>query len=113
MDENKLRDAGIDYDHALGRFVGKKDLYEKFLTKFIDDEHVDGAKKAYANKDYNEMLEQTHALKGVAGTLGMDALYRASADIVDTLRAENYDPLDTMMERLEAEQKKMIQALTE
>ena len=39
MDERKLRDAGIDYDAALARFVGKREIYEKYLTKFLEDTH--------------------------------------------------------------------------
>ena len=33
MDENALRAAGIDYDAALARFMGKQAIYEKYLRK--------------------------------------------------------------------------------
>ena len=111
MDEMKLKSAGVDYDMALERFVGNRMLYEKFLKKFVTDEHVENVKKAYLKKDYNEMFEQAHALKGVAGTLGMNSLYQASTELVDVLRAGIYDDIEDMLKRLEAESEKMLQLL--
>lgn len=94
MDERKLQDAGIDYDAALARFVGKREIYEKYLTKFLEDTHVQDALSALEKKDYGEVLEQTHALKGLAGTLGMTELFEVSADIVRNLRNEVWDGLE-------------------
>ena len=34
MDREKLIEAGIDYDAALKRFVGREDLYQKYLIQF-------------------------------------------------------------------------------
>ena len=39
MDENALRAAGIDYDAALARFMGKQAIYEKYLRKLPEDAH--------------------------------------------------------------------------
>ena len=33
-----LISQGVDYNTALERFMGKDDLYERFLVKFLDDE---------------------------------------------------------------------------
>lgn len=111
MDEGRLKAAGIDYDMALERFVGNRMLYEKFLKKFIEDEHAADAKKAYEEKNYKEMQEQVHALKGVAGTLGMDALYKASAELVNLLRSGNYEGIEEKVECIETEYNRMIQVL--
>ena len=43
MDENALRAAGIDYDAALARFMGKQAIYEKYLRKLPEDAHMDAA----------------------------------------------------------------------
>lgn len=100
MDEHMLRTAGIDYDAALARFVGKREIYEKYLTKFLQDEHVKDAARAYEERDFHEMLEQTHALKGVAGTLGMTNLYEISSEIVKNLRDDETEGLTEKMEKL-------------
>lgn len=111
MDEMKLKSAGVDYDMALERFVGNRMLYEKFLKKYIEDAHVADAKAAYKESDYHEMLAQVHALKGVAGTLGMDGLYQISAGIVEALRKSEYGNLTQQMEALDAEHQRILQVL--
>lgn len=113
MDEKKLREAGIDYDIALERFVGKKELYEKYLKKFLEDDHAVAAEQAFQEKNYQGMLEQVHALKGVTGTLGMDSLHLISAEIVDALRQNQFNQLEEQMERLKAEQERIQNVLRE
>lgn len=51
MDENALRAAGIDYDAALARFMGKQAIYEKYLRKLPEDAHMDAAWAALEQQD--------------------------------------------------------------
>ena len=76
------RAAGIDYDGALMRFVQKREIYEKYLRKFLDDTHEAEALQAYRAQKLDEMQERVHALKGVSGTLGLVPLYQITAEIV-------------------------------
>ena len=42
MSENlrkELKDQGVDYDTALERFMGREELYKRFLVKFLADEN--------------------------------------------------------------------------
>lgn len=107
MDENTLRSAGIDYDAALARFVGKHAIYEKYLLKFLDDTHAAEAMRAYEQKDYAQVQEQTHALKGVAGTLGLTALFEICSGIVQDLRNDVQDGLELKLERMVQEQERL------
>ena len=66
MDENALRAAGIDYDAALARFMGKQAIYEKYLRKLPEDAHMDAAWTALEQQDDAELLEQVALLR--AGT---------------------------------------------
>lgn len=111
MDEVILRQAGIDYDAALARFVGKQAIYEKYLLKFLEDTHAQDALAAYEQEDYEELFEQTHALKGVAGTLGMMGLYDAAAEIVHDLRCDNREELSGKMAQMMAEQKRICEII--
>lgn len=111
MDETILRQAGIDYDAALARFVGKRAIYEKYLMKFLEDRHAQEAMRAYEEKDFNELLELTHALKGVAGTLGMTDLYDVSAEIVHDLRTDKLEDLNDKMNRMLVEQKRISEII--
>lgn len=111
MDENRLKEAGIDYDGALDRFVGNRMLYEKYLTKFLSDTHVADARAALLREDYPDLLEQTHALKGLAGTLGMTGLYEKSADIVKSLRAEEREGIEEQLHGIELEHQRMLELI--
>ena len=111
MDEKTLRAAGIDYDAALARFVGRRELYEKFLQKFLEDTHEQDAVCAYRERQFEETLAQVHALKGVCGTLGLTKLYEISAEIVRELRAEEFAGLERRMEQLTEEHDKLYEAI--
>lgn len=111
MKKEKLIEAGIDYAGGLERFVGNTGLYEKYLEKFLSDQHFSDAKEAFERKDLKEVLAQVHALKGLAGTLGMQELFSASSELVNALRADQQSGLEPMLERIGREQEKMIQAI--
>ena len=103
MDENALRAAGIDYDAALARFMGKQAIYEKYLGKLPEDAHMDAAWAALEQQDEAELLEQVHAIKGLTGTLGITGLFEQSAAIVALLRAGTREELQEKMTSLKQE----------
>lgn len=111
MKEQALREVGIDYDAGLRRFVGKRELYEKYLGQFVEDTHAGDAKKALEAQNYPEVLEQVHALKGLAGTLGFSSLYDISAEMVRNLRADHMDSLEEQMKQLLGERDRLIAAI--
>jgi hypothetical protein len=57
------------------------------------------------------LLKETHALKGVAGTLGILTVYQASADIVTAIRAEEIDAIPDLYEILSSSYEKIIEIL--
>lgn len=89
MDENALRAAGIDYDAALARFMGKQAIYEKYLRKLPEDAHMEAAWTALEQQDDAELLEQVHAIKGLTGTLGITGLFEQSAGDCCALTCRN------------------------
>ena len=40
MDKEKLKAYGVDYENAVKRFAGNEALYEKFLKKLTEDDHL-------------------------------------------------------------------------
>ena len=38
--KTELIEAGVDYEGALERFIGRDDLYRKFIFKFLDDKNM-------------------------------------------------------------------------
>lgn len=111
MNESTLRAAGIDYDGALTRFMGKREIYERYLLKYLNDDHAQAAKEAFLRSDYKEVLDQTHALKGLSGTLGLTKVFEISSQIVKDLRGGCYDMLGENMELLEDAQQQMCRVI--
>lgn len=107
MDEQKLRAAGIDYQGAIERFADNQALYEKYLLRFETDTHCADAKKALQEQNYEEVLAQVHALKGMVGTLGMMQYYKVCQDVVDALRANEYEKIPSLMEKVQQEQERI------
>lgn len=100
MDLEKLEQNGINCTDGLQRFVGRQNLYEKYLIQFLSDSHLSDALTAWQKQDNQELLEQVHALKGLAGTLGLTAVYEESKLIVQMLRDGKVETLDEHMELL-------------
>lgn len=86
MTRDYLISLGIDYDDGLNRFVGNKDLYEKFLLSFKDDPSYDSLIKALDEKDAKAAFQAAHTLKGLTGNLSMTRLYDAVCILVEELR---------------------------
>lgn len=108
MDKDKLAQLGVDYEMAVKRFAGNEKLYEKYLDRFKDDEHLRDADSAMERQDYQEVLEQIHAFKGVFGTLGMDDLYEKSQVVVSAIRAGDTSHLEEQMKDVHVEYDKIM-----
>lgn len=89
--KNELMDAGVDYNTTLERFMGKEDLYEKFLFKFIDDRNFIQFEENILNKDVQAAYKSAHILKGLSGNLGFDKMFEIIVPIVEELRAGSLD----------------------
>ncbi len=85
----RLRDSGADTGAALERFVDDEELYYSCLISFFNDKNYGMLKEALAAEDYNA----AHTLKGVAGNLGLNPLYKVLCALVESLRAQEYDGL--------------------
>ena len=111
MDKEMLIAANIDYENGKKRFAGNEALYEKYLLKFKEDTHYELAKAGYEAGDYETLLEETHTLKGVAGTLGLTDVYQTCASIVAALRGGRTEQVPQMMRLLQHAYDKTIATL--
>lgn len=102
---------GIDY-HAVvtERFMGREELYLKFLKRFPDDicfaELADAVDSL--PRDYWALEKSAHILRGVALNLGFQKLGDLSDDIVQSCREEVFDRLEEQFERVETEYRRVI-----
>lgn len=111
MNKEMLIRANVDYENGKNRFAGNEALYEKYLLKFKEEPHFFGAKDAYIAKDYERLLKETHALKGVAGTLGIVSVYQASADIVSAIRGEELEKIPVLYQTLVSSYENIVDIL--
>lgn len=82
----ELKSLGVNIDEALERFMGNAALYEKMLKTFPDMVKSAEVPLDFDCDDYAEIIEKTHAIKGTAGNLSIDPLYKAYTQIVQLLR---------------------------
>lgn len=98
MDERfrkQMEENGADVDTTLNRFMGKEELYLKFIQKFQNDKNLENLQDCYKNDDYEGVFASAHSLKGVSGNLGLNPVYDVSAQICDLLRGKQASEVDT------------------
>lgn len=78
---------GADYPTTMARFMGKEDMYLRFLDMLFQDDSLQKLGDALDGGDWTAAFEAAHTLKGVAGNMGLSPLYRAVCGIVEPLRA--------------------------
>ncbi len=74
-------------DEALDRFSYDEDLYANILFTFPADTTIFDLKSAVANKQWDEAFTASHALKGLAGNLGLTPLFHSAGELVIAIRA--------------------------
>lgn len=111
MDEQKLLKAGINYEAGLQRFSGKRELYEKFLNKFPEDESYGNMEKALKAGDWDQAFCHAHTLKGLSGNLSMDELYTHLIPFVEALRDNETEKVEALAERVKISYETVVEAL--
>jgi len=87
MDLEKLAAADINCEEGIGRFIGNRELYEKFVAKFPEDPTFAAMESAMESGDVQEAFRQAHTLKGVTGNLSFIGLYESVKPLVEALRS--------------------------
>lgn len=90
---DEMRLAGLDTAEMIGRFMDSENMFVRYLGLFFESADTVMPKLAAAkeNKDYAEMLPAAHALKGLAGNIGLNGVYVPAKKIVDDIRADYFD----------------------
>lgn len=79
--------CGLDYRTTMERFVHNEALYLRLLGKLFSSDEMQKLGDALEGGDKRGAFEAAHALKGVAGNLGLTPLYKAVCALVEPLRA--------------------------
>lgn len=109
----QLKEAGIDTDILVERFLGNVALLKKFLKKFSEDQNFGKLETAIEQGDCEEAFTAAHTLKGVTGNLSMTALYQMISEQVEFLRSGNMEEAVKMMPDIKEEYERISGRLEE
>lgn len=84
----ELKKLGVDIDGGVARIGGNETLYRKLLGSFVKAMNQYYVGTDFDGKEYADIIEKTHAIKGAAGNLSITPVYEAYTRIVDLLRAD-------------------------
>ncbi len=112
-DENKkmLLDAGIDFDGIAARIPLKEDFLLRMLGKYPGETCFSDLEKAMGAKDYEDAFRHAHNLKGVTGNLEMTRLHQVTTDLVEKLRAHNYEGVDEDFSQIKEAHERAVEAI--
>lgn len=82
------------------------------LTAFVADPAFGALDDAITREDYNQAFDQAHALKGVAGNLGLTPLYKTLCEIVEPLRASDYANIKELAAAVDAQYDQFKELMT-
>ncbi len=100
----RFNDAGLKPEEAIYRFLGKEDIYKKFLKKYLTEPGIDNIKQGMEKKDAYEVFKAAHTLKGVAANLGLEAIQNKASEITEYTREKRFDEFDMgQLEKMLAE----------
>lgn len=106
--KEQLKNAGVDVDTGLKRFMNNEALYMKFLNKFLNEPTYEQLRECIQNEDYPEAFRQAHTLKGVSANLSMTLLAEDVSRLVELLRN-----CENPSEEVAAQAKELMNEITE
>ncbi|MGN1120565.1 MAG: Hpt domain-containing protein [Oscillospiraceae bacterium] len=88
-----LADVGLDTEEMTARFMDNEAMFVKYFLKFFpSSEHiVEELRIAVRSGDLEQIERTAHALKGLAGNIGLTGVYLPAQKIVNDLRAGKTD----------------------
>jgi len=108
---------GVDVESGVKRFGGKKDLYLKMLRSFAMGLEIDDTPMeiAFSEERAEESEKKIHTHKGVAGNMGVTALYEALVEFEKTQRAGTPDQIlyDSIWQCMRETKENILNALAD
>lgn len=107
----ELKDLGVDVDGGLKRINGNEKLYIKLLGSFTKAIKTYDVQADFDENSCDEMIEKTHAIKGVSGNLSITPVYESYTKIVDLLRAGNIEDAKVIIREILPVQAKIVECI--
>ncbi|MDD2914733.1 MAG: response regulator [Gallionella sp.] len=100
--QNQIQIDGLDYATGLSRTGGDEKFYRQLLARFVANFTNAPADFSVwiANANWVEAERQAHTLKGLAGSLGINALISPATDLEQCCKAGQREQAAAVMARL-------------
>lgn len=108
---DELQEIGADVNEGLQRFMNNTSLYEKMLRTFPQMIHSSKISPDFGDDECDDMIEKTHALKGVTGNLSLTPLFVSYTQIVDSLRAGKPEEARAELKKMQPIQEKIVDCI--
>ncbi len=89
---DELMTVGLNVPEMVERFMDREDMFLKYLAKFFEsaDSVVLELSAAAESEDHQNALFAAHALKGLAGNIGLNGVFLPAKKMVDDIRADDF-----------------------
>ena len=81
----------IDLENGLNRVRGNRKLYFDMLKLFLQAKEIGLMEESLQARDMERAASVAHAIKGMTGNLSFSALFAATNDLLESLRANAWD----------------------
>ena len=100
----ELSEVGLDCTEMVEKFMDSEAMFLKFFKKFFGaaDSVVKELADAVSADDHAAIENRAHALKGLAGNIGLNAVYNPAKKMVDDVRAGQFGSFKSDFEKLQA-----------
>jgi two-component system, sensor histidine kinase and response regulator len=104
---------GVDIDSGLRRVLGKRELYQRLLGKFVASQGDFPAqlRVALAANQQESAERLAHSLKGLAGNLGATDLAAQAAALESAIKDARHDELDGLLAELQQSLETLVVAI--
>ena len=90
---SEFTEVGIDSNEMVEKFMDSEAMFLKYYKKFFGaaGDVVRELKDAVSADDHAAIENRAHALKGLSGNVGLNAVFEPAKKIVDDVRAGQFD----------------------
>ena len=100
----------LDLERVVALFMGKEEMYIKFLKKFPDNaaKLLTDLHEAVKNNDHEKIEAAAHGMKGVAGNLGVQEVINYGTALMLDIRNNTPENIPEHYQKVVAETEKAI-----
>ena len=109
--KQELVRCGVNYNALVKRFMGRDDIAEKFLVKFLDDTTMETYAMAVEQNSAEDVFKACHTLKGLCANLSMDCILEIISPYVEAYRKGDMEDVKQTYIKLKAEYDKVCEII--